>query len=81
MAKKKVVKTVVEKESIEKPIEIVLEAFIEDCDGKPKFSVRDENGYQWNVCSISSDGTLLLFTGIPESVGLQVDSEGRIVIE
>ena len=70
----------VEKASeIEKPQ--ILEWHLERDGIQVVLYCRDEEGYEWIVARITSDGKLFLTRGTPDNYGLQLDSDGHILIE
>jgi len=55
-------------------------SFFEDGD---EVTVRgtDADGAEWDICTFSTEGALYLHGGIEEESGLELDEDGRIVVE
>lgn len=64
------------------PLEIVLKWWsrIED-DGTYVVGFNDRSGMDYSILSIGTDGTTYLYTGLSKHSGLNLDEDGRLIIE
>lgn len=65
-------------EKKEEPLEFWIE---KDSEGAIDVCVRDNNGDDWFVLSINTDGTLTRHGSISRYIGLELDDKGRIIMD
>jgi hypothetical protein len=63
---------------VEKKFEGVLNLEKKD-NGDIALIMEDNDGFMWYIAKLKTNGTFSIISNLPDDIGLQVDSDGRII--